>query len=297
MKTYADLVGDGGSDILGQVQAQRERLASRLSRIRRTVAVMSGKGGVGKSTLTANLALALAGAGLRVGVLDADLNGPCMGQILGIRGNRLALGPDGALPAEGPLGVRVMSMDLLLTGEGVPLRWKAPSRQDAHVWRQSMEATALREFLSDTAWGELDCLLVDLPPGSDRLPTLAGLVPRLAATVVVTLPTLVSGRVVHKSITAAREHVPDSPMGLVENMATYCCPACGTEGRLFPGGAEAVAQEAGIACWGRIPFDPRMADCADAGVPFLIAHAESATARAIQALAETLHRVMEVQET
>src|SRR5262249_28368133 len=158
MKRYKDIAGDGGSNIVGQVADQQGRLRARLSAIRRTVAIVSGKGGVGKSSITAGLAAALAAEGYAVGVLDADLNGPSMAKMLGVRGQRLAVTPDGVEPARSAEGIRVVSMDLLLAADETPVVWDAPTQSEAHTWRGTMEASALREFLTDTAWGALDCL-------------------------------------------------------------------------------------------------------------------------------------------
>jgi ATP-binding protein involved in chromosome partitioning len=146
MKGYRDIAGDGGSNIVEQVVAQQGRLAARMASVRATVAVVSGKGGVGKSSITANLAGALAARGLRVGVLDADLNGPSMGKMLGVRGQTLRVAPDGVQPAVSAEGIRVLSMDLLLPGDDTPVVWEAPTQAESHTWRGTMEGTALREF-------------------------------------------------------------------------------------------------------------------------------------------------------
>ncbi|HMH53637.1 MAG TPA: P-loop NTPase, partial [Candidatus Acidoferrum sp.] len=158
MKRYRDIAGDGGSDVAGQVGAQLARLRRRLDPVRFIVAVVSGKGGVGKSTITGGLACAFALDGWRVAVLDADLNGPSMAKILGVRGARLQVGAAEVEPPAGILGIRVMSMDLLLPGDATPLVWDAPTQAEAHTCRGTMEANALREFLADTAWGALDVL-------------------------------------------------------------------------------------------------------------------------------------------
>ena len=270
MKRYRDIAGDGGSNIVGQVEAQQRRLLARLKDVRAIAAVVSGKGGVGKSSLTANLAGALALAGARVGALDADLNGPTLAKMLGVRGRTLAVGADGIEPPAGALGIRVMSMDLLLADDATPLTWEAPSQAEAHTWRGTMEANALREFLADTAWGSLDVLLIDLPPGTDRLATIAGLVPALAGTVVVTIPSDVSRLIVRKSITVAQQ-AKAPVLGLVENMAG-----------LFPGpGGETLAHEAGIPFLGRVPFDPALAEAADRGQPYVALAPPTPAARAI----------------
>lgn len=276
MKKYREIVGDGGSNIVAQVEAQQRRLAARLQAVRRVVAIVSGKGGVGKSSLTVNLAAALARRDAAVGVLDADLNGPSIAKMLGVRGTKLRLTEAGVEPPQSAQGIRVMSMDLLLPSDDTPLTWDATSQADSHVWRGNMEANALREFLADTAWGPLDFLLLDLPPGADRLTTVAGLVPSLAA-LLVTIPTDVSHLVVKKAITVARG--TGAPiLGLVENMAG-----------LFPGsGGAALAAESGIPFLGSVPFDPRLAAAADLGVPFVAGHADSPAGRALTQIADRL---------
>ncbi len=292
MKRYRDIVGDGGSGIISQVEEQQRRLTERLARVRHVVAVVSGKGGVGKSSVTANLASAVARDGFAVGVLDADLNGPSIAKMLGVRGQPLPLTADGVLPPPTPQGIRVMSMDLLLPSDETPLTWEATTQTESHVWRGNMEANALREFFADTAWGPLDLLLVDLPPGADRLTTVAGLVPAMTGTVLVTIPSEVSHLVVKKSISVAREvRVPI--LGLLENMASYVCGACGAVGPLFQGPAgEGVAAELGILFLGRVPFDPRIAVAGDRGIPFVMEHPESPAARALLEIAKRVEAAL-----
>ncbi len=281
MKRYRDIAGDGGSDVAAQLAEQQARLRRRLEGVRAVLAVLSGKGGVGKSTITAALAAAFALDGRRVGVLDADLNGPTMAKMLGVRGRTLRLAGDAVEPPQSALGVKVMSMDLLLPGDDAPLVWQAPTQAEAHTWRGAMEAQALREFLADTAWGELDVLLADLPPGTDRLGTIASLVPGLAGAVIVTIPSEVSQLVVRRSITAARQAgVP--ALGLVENMAG-----------LLPGpDAEQLSREAGIPFLGRVPFERSLALAADRGDPFVATEPESPAARALRAIAARLGGVL-----
>jgi ATP-binding protein involved in chromosome partitioning len=281
MKKYRDIAGDGGSNIVGQVQAQQARMGARLAGVKAIVAIVSGKGGVGKSSVTANLAGAFALAGARVGVLDADLNGPSMATMLGVRGRTLAVSPAGVEPPAGALGIRVMSMDLLLADDATPVAWDAPSQAEAHTWRGAMEANALREFLADTAWGALDVLLVDLPPGTDRLATVTGLVPGLSGTVVVTIGSDVSHLIVRKSITVAQS-APAPVLGLVENMAG-----------LFPGaGAETLARESGVPFLGRVPFDPGLAAAADRGEPYVAAAPGTPAARALTEIAAVLREAV-----
>jgi ATP-binding protein involved in chromosome partitioning len=172
-------------------------------------------------------------------------------------------------------------MDLLLAGDATPLTWDAPSQAEAHTWRGTMEANALREFLADTAWGALDLLLIDLPPGTDRLATITGLLPMLAGTVVVTIPSDVSRLIVRKSITVARG-APAPVLGVIENMAG-----------MFPGpGAEGLARESGVPFLGRVPFDPALAAAADRGEPYVAVAPESAAARAVTTIADRLREAL-----
>ncbi len=282
MKRYGDIRGDGGSNIVGQVEAQQARLAARLDRIRFVIAVLSGKGGVGKSAVTANLAAALARDGWRVGALDADLNGPSLAKMLGVRGAKLPVVAEGIEPPVAACGVRVMSMDLLLPSDDAPLAWQTPTAAESQTWRGSMEANALREFLTDTHWGDLDVLVLDLPPGTDRLAVIAGLLPRLDGALAVTIASDVSQLIVRRSLTAARD--ARAPLlGLVENMAG-----------LFPGADVAeMAAAAGVPFLGRIPFDADLAGAGDAGMPFVLTAPERPAARALSDLARAVRASLE----
>ncbi|MCZ6688786.1 MAG: Mrp/NBP35 family ATP-binding protein [Planctomycetota bacterium] len=288
-KRYADMAGDGGSNILGQVRSQGERLRARLSGVRNVVAITSGKGGVGKSVITASLAALLSQAGEKVGVLDADINGPSIGKMLGVRDQEVAMGADGLAPAIGPNGIRVMSMDLLLPGDDVPVTWDGPD-QEAYVWRGTMEVGALREFLTDTVWGELSVLLLDLPPGAERLPNVTSLIPDLSGVVVVTIPSEVSLLVVRKAITVARETgVPI--IGVVENMAGYACTHCGKEGALFRSVGSAPP-DLGIPHLGTVPFDPRLTEAADRGTPFVLDNPDEPVSKILGEIAQQVRQFL-----
>jgi ATP-binding protein involved in chromosome partitioning len=287
-KTYKDLVGDGGSNITGQVSELVGRLQARMRPIRAKIAVVSGKGGVGKSALTVNLATAMALDGARVGILDADLNGPSIAKMTGVRGRSLRITAEGVHPVQGPAGLRIMSMDLLLPRDETPVTWRAPDQAESYIWRSSMEATALREFLSDTVWGALDILWLDLPPGTDRIATLAGILPGLTGVILVTIPAEVSHLVVRKSLALARDlRVP--VLGVIENMVGYYCQTCHTVGELFrPGEGAALARDFGIPFLGDLPFDPRLARSGDAGIPFVALHARTPLGQALQRIARQL---------
>lgn len=253
-RSYSQVTGEDRSQLASQIAAQRARVLERLKPIRHVVAVTSGKGGVGKSYVTARLAL---GAAQRlsggVGVLDADLKGPTVARMLGA-GGPLVVGEDGVEPTTGQGGVRLISTDLLLD-EGQPLRWKEPAGE-RFVWRGTLEAGALREFLADIAWGSLDLLLIDLAPGGDRLSDLAEIAPGIAGAVAVTLPSEESRRSVERSMRAALD-ANVRLLGVIENMSGYRCPGCGETQPLFSGNAGAeLAAEFGIPLLGWIPFSP-----------------------------------------
>jgi ATP-binding protein involved in chromosome partitioning len=233
-RTYFQVPGADTSRLAEQVGRQRDRVATRLSRVERVVAVLSGKGGVGKSYVTGALAIALARRGLGVGVVDADLQSPTVARLLGARAaGSLLLQRDGVRPGIGRHGVRVISSDLLID-EGRAFRWTSTVGEQ-HVWRGASEAGVLREFLGDVRWGSLAALLVDLPPDASRLTDLATLVPGLTG-IAVTIPTPESERSVARALDAA--HAAGVPiMGIVENLSGYVCRCCQEVGPLFDGDA------------------------------------------------------------
>jgi len=254
--------------VVQQVTEQLKAVKRRMASVRRKLVVMSGKGGVGKSMTTVNLALAFARQGHKVGVLDVDLNGPCVPQMLGMRGQRFTITPDGAIPPVGPLGIKVGSMDFFLD-ELAPVRWKGPMDLSP-VWLGLMEMNVIREFIADIVWGDVDYLLTDLPPGAaaDKPPVIAGFIPDLDGAIVVTTPSEVASDVVRKSIAYARD-LDINVLGMVENMSLYRCPQCGTESELFEGDTEALCRALDLPLLGRIPFDRTLAKSFDKGAPLI----------------------------
>ncbi|HEX7120332.1 MAG TPA: P-loop NTPase [Longimicrobiales bacterium] len=294
IRTFHEVGDAAGRAMLDQVVAQRRRLAERMARVRTLVAVASGKGGVGKSAVTANLAAVLAARGLCVGAADADLNGPSLARMLGAAGARLRVGDDGVAPAEGVAGVRVVSMDLLLPDDDTPLRWRdaGPGGDDGagFLWQSSLETGALREFLADIAWGDLDILLIDVPPGTDKLARLLGLLPAPPIIAIVTTPSEIARLVVARSVRLARD-AGATAVGLVGNMCAYVCSTCGEASPLFSAdGARRLAESTGVPLWAEIPFDPRLALATDAGTPFALDGGDAPAARALHALADRIVR-------
>lgn len=265
-RTYSEVDHHTGSELLEQVLDQRARLRERLAGVRWVVAVASGKGGVGKSAVTANLAVELAHRSHRVGVVDADLNGPSMARMLAVRGRTLEDRPEGVVPPRNEAGIRVMSMELLQEKSDGPLRWREPDT-DTYLWQSSMETTALREFLSDVVWGELDFLLVDVPPGTDKIRRLLELLPSLDAALVVSTPSEMSRAVALRSLRLLQDaQVPT--LALVGNMTELRCLTCGEGRSLFKAdGVRRLSAEAEVPVWAWIPFDPELSEETDGGRP------------------------------
>jgi ATP-binding protein involved in chromosome partitioning len=271
-----------GDDFVRRVEELRQ-LRERLARVRHKVAVMSGKGGVGKSLVTINLAAALAAEGKKVGVLDADIHGPTVPKMLGLKGARLEAGENGIIPPTSLSGIKVASMDFLL-----------PSQDSPVIWRGPLKMSVIRQLLSEVDWGDLDYLLIDLPPGTgDEALTVLQLLPGIDGVVIVTIPNEVSGQVVEKSVTFARQ-MKAPIIGLVENMSYFICPHCGERTYLFGGRVgESVASAMGVPFLGSIPLDPAVANDSDSGKPFVTDNDNNEAAYAFRGIVAEIERFIE----
>jgi len=271
---------------MAQLKAYKEKqtqedaeLKERMGKIKHKIAIISGKGGVGKSTVTVNLATAFAMQGKQVGILDADIHGPSVPRLLGLEGKQVKASPVGAFPIEGALGMKIMSIDFFLN-EASPTIWRGP-----------LKMRAIKQFLSEVVWGELDYLFIDLPPGTGDEPlSVAQLLPEMDGVVIVTMPTQLSSSIVKKAVTFA-EHLNMRTIGVVENMSGFVCPHCGKKTEIFgSGGGEKMAKEAGVPFLGSIPIDPKVGEDTDKGTPFVLSNKDSAAAK------EFMKVVAKVQE-
>jgi ATP-binding protein involved in chromosome partitioning len=282
VKRYHDIVGDGGSRVLEQVAEQRARLVDGLAGVRHIVAVGSGKGGVGKSTLTLHLARALRAKGLRLAILDADFNGPTQARMAGIQHAVFVPGSNKvALPRTSD-GIAVFSMGSVIP-ESEALDFESAAEGESHTWRATREFALLGEILRSFEWGALDLLIFDLPPGAERTVQYADFLEPRTSFLLVTIPSEVARGVVSRSV-AALSRRANRLLGYVENMSGYYCRDCDAVKPLF------VASEPanlGIPCLGTVPFDPELARHCDLGMP-LAALRESPVGQALDQIAQRL---------
>jgi len=263
-----------------QQKEQQRRIKDAMLRVKHKIAVISGKGGVGKSTVTVNLAAAFVTQGLhgKVGILDADITGPCVPKILGLKGEHLQGGPAGIAPALSPHGIKATSMAFLLPSDEAPVIWRGP-----------LKMKAIQQFLSDIMWGDLEFLFIDLPPGTGDEPmSIMQLLPEMDGVVIVTIPSEVSQEVVKKAVTFSRKlNIPI--IGILENMSGFVCPGCGAEYDIFgSGGGQKIADDLGVPFLGKIPIDPQICVDSDRGTPFVLEHRNSKSTKAFKEIVEKI---------
>jgi ATP-binding protein involved in chromosome partitioning len=265
---------------------ERQQLQSRLCRIRHKVVVLSGKGGVGKSTVAVNLATALMLSGKRVGLLDIDIHGPSIPTMLGLERETISGGGAGLIPVELG-GLKVMSLGFLLRNQ-----------DDAVIWRGPMKMCVIKQFLKDVDWGDLDYLIIDSPPGTGDEPlSVCQLIGTLDGVVIVTTPQKVAAVDVRKSITFCRQlQVP--VLGVVENMSGFACPKCGQITQILPtGGGKQIAGDMGVPFLGSIPMDPLIAESCDSGRVFIHHYAATPTAKIMQQIIQPIFALSEKNES
>jgi len=244
-------------------------LQERLSRIDRTLIILSGKGGVGKSTMAVNLALSLAARGQRVGLLDVDIHGPSIPKMLGISGQKVGVKDNEIIPIDALGKLHVVSMGLLIENDDQPV-----------VWRGPLKYNAIKQFLQNVVWGNLDYLVIDAPPGTGDEPLSIGqLIKKRASAVIVTTPQQVATIDVAKCVTFCKQlGLPVA--GIIENMSGFICPHCAQEVDIFSkGGGEKLASRMGVLFLGAVPLDPEIVKSGDNGIPYILTYTTSETAK------------------
>lgn len=264
-----------------QLREEEIKVFKTLAKIKNRLLVFSGKGGVGKSTVASNLALAFTSIGLRVGLLDVDIHGPNLAKMLGVEDKKLHVSPEGIKAVQVNDNLKLVSMSFLLQDPDLPVIWRGP-----------LKMKAIQQFLGDVDWGELDWLVIDSPPGTGDEPlSVAQLIPATGA-VVVTTPQEVSLLDSRKAVSFARK-LNLKILGIIENMSGMACPHCGKKIDLFKeGGGEKSSLELGVPFLGKIPIDPKIVTSGDEGKPFITQRPDS---EATQAFLKIVEKIMEPQ--
>ena len=264
-----------------QIQAEQEQIRKRVRQIKHQILVLSGKGGVGKSTVAVNLAVSLALVGKKVGLLDIDIHGPSIPKILNLEAETIQALGNTILPINMVENLKVMSIGFLLRGS-----------DDAVIWRGPMKYQMIKQFLKDVQWGNLDFLIVDSPPGTGDEPlSIVQLLENADGAIIVTTPQEVALSDVRKCITFCR-NLKLPVIGVLENMSGFVCPKCGERTDIFKsGGGEIMAKQMGVPFLGRIPIEPQIVQSCDSGKPFLYHYNQNQTAKAFE---KTLNPILEL---
>jgi len=255
-----------------QMQAEQEQIRQRIKRIKHQILVLSGKGGVGKSTVAVNLAISLSLEGKKVGLLDIDIHGPSIPKILNLEKAKPEMDGEALLPVDVSENLKVMSIGFLL-----------PNKDDAVIWRGPRKYHMIKQFLKDVDWGELDFLIIDSPPGTGDEPlSIVQLLENADGAVIVTTPQEVALSDVRKGITFCRNlNLP--VIGVLENMSGFVCPKCGEITDIFKsGGGEKMATQMNVPFLGRVPIDPQIVRACDSGQPYVQHYSSSQAAQALK---------------
>lgn len=259
------------------------KLQASLDRIKHVVIVLSGKGGVGKSTVSANLATSMSMRGYQVGLLDVDITGPNIPKMFGLEGEGLDVQNEKLIPVPVPPSMKIMSMAFLLQSEDTPVLWRGP-----------VKMTAIRQFIEDVEWGDLDYLVIDMPPGTgDEALSIIQLIPKADGMVIVTTPQELSLLDARKTVSfSAQSGIPI--IGLVENMSGFACPHCGKVTDIFKsGGGEAAAKELNMQFLGKVPIETGVGLSGDKGLPIVIDDQDSVSAKAFESIADKIIKTVE----
>jgi Mrp family chromosome partitioning ATPase len=257
-----------------EIEEETRRLRT-LENIKHVIIVISGKGGVGKSTVSANIAETLSMQGYQTGIMDVDITGPNIPKMFHVEDEKLSVDDNRLLvPVDVPPSLKLVSMAFLL-----------PSKDSALTWRGPVRSSAVQQFIEDVNWGPLDYLIIDMPPGTgDEALSIIQLIPKADGTVIVTTPQEVSLLDARKTVTFSS--IANIPIiGIVENMSGFVCPHCGEVTNIFKsGGGEDAANQLGIQFLGRIPLEAGVVNSGDKGMPVVIAEPDSASAKAFKSV-------------
>ena len=265
-----------------QMQADQDTAVNEsLGKIKNKILVMSGKGGVGKTSTSVNISIALADKGYNVGIMDVDLHGPDVPRMLGLEG----------MPQVNK-NKKLNPISYSETLKAISIESFTPNKDDAIIWRGPLKFSAIKQFIGDIDWGNLDFLIIDAPPGTGDEPLTVAQTISDAQAIIVTTPQEVALADVRKSINFCKT-VKMEIFGLIENMSGFSCPHCGEMIELFgTGGGEKTANQMGIRFLGRIPFDPKMVACGDSGVCYQESHSDSAVTKAFTDVAEAMSKLV-----
>lgn len=273
----------------GSFAGMKEKVNERMGQVKKEIMVMSGKGGVGKTTIAVNLAIALKAKGFKVGLLDLDIHGPNVPKMLGIGQEKLATNENEIMPIilKNGLakGLKVMSMGFLLE-EDAPVIWRGP-----------LKMRAISQFLGDVKWEKLDFLIIDLPPGTGDEPlSMAQLVPQVEGSVIVTTPQEVALIDSRRAVNFSKKlNIPI--LGIVENMSGLACPHCGKEIKLFKvGGGKKAAEELKVPFLGKISLDPKIVEASDSGELLILKYPNSKTGREFKEIVDKINTKQEVNK-
>ena len=265
-------------------QKQEESITQNLRKIKQVIVVLSGKGGVGKSTVSTNLALTLSQQGHTVGLLDCDMHGPTIPTMLGLENTRITQSSDGLKPIQATEHLKVLSMGFLINNQ-----------DDAIIWRGPMKMGAIKQLIGDFDWGDLDYLIIDLPPGTGDEPlSIAQIIPKITGAIIVTTPQDVALVSVRKSITFVKKlNIP--VIGIIENMSGFTCPHCGKKVDIFKsGGGKKAAEDFNLPYLGDIPLDPTIVETGDNGTTKMID--DSTLATSFETIAENVKKRIKKKE-
>lgn len=279
-----EIIHGGGSCGAGKHQMKKDAqdisVENSLKKIKNKFVIMSGKGGVGKTSTSVNLAIALSNKGFKVGLMDVDLHGPDVPRMLALKGELTLSNNNKLAPMKYSEKLSVISIEALIS-----------DKDEAIIWRGPMKYSAIKQFIGDVDWGELDFLIIDSPPGTGDEPLTVAQTIKDAKAIIVTTPQEVSLADVRKSISFCKT-LKMEVFGLIENMSGFTCPHCNKPVDLFgAGGGEKTAGNAGIIFLGKIPFDPNVVSCGDSGASLIDKHSDSPVAKAFDAVADKMAKL------